>query len=74
MNVFSLTKFSTSSQCACEQQGAPHWKTQKDDIFEETEFYDFLKNRNFRNLTTDFENRTKPTADTKACVFLGVDH
>ena len=63
MNVFSLTKFSTSSQCACEQQGAPHWKTQKDDIFEETEFYD-----------TDFENRTKPPADTKACVFLGVDH
>ena len=27
--IFSLTKFLTSSLCACEQLGAPHWKHSK---------------------------------------------
>ena len=37
-------------------------------------FYDFLKNLSFRKLTTDFENRTKRQAETKACVLLDVNH
>ena len=49
--------------------------TQKVDIFEEMDFfYDFVKNRYFRKLTIDFENRTKNRikrpAETKVCVFL----
>ena len=32
------------------------------------------KNRIFRKLTTDFENRTKRQAETKACVVLDVYH
>ena len=48
--------------------------SKKDAIFEKRIFYDFLKNCNFRKLTTDFENRTKFQTETKACVFLDVDH
>ena len=33
--------------------------TQKVDIFEESELLRFSQNRNFRKLTTDFENRSK---------------
>ena len=80
-NVFSWTKFSTNSLCACEWLGAPYWKTltlkniKKVDIFKETEFLRFSKrNCNFRNLTTDFENRTKRPAETKAYIFLDIDH
>ena len=52
----SLTKFPTSSLCACEQLCAPHWKTLKKlTILKKQNFYDFLKNRNFQKLTTDFE-------------------
>ena len=53
-------------------------------FFEETEILRFskkspfpktdYKNRNFRKLTTDLENRTKRPVETKACVFLDVDH
>ena len=46
--MFLLAKFSTSSLCACEQLGAPHRKTLKT-----WNVYDFLKNRNFRQLTID---------------------
>ena len=37
-------------------------------------FYEFLKNRIFRNVTTDFENRTMRQAETKACLILDMDH
>ena len=58
--VISLTKVSTSSLYACEQLGASHWKTlKKFKFFKKWNFYDFHTNRNFRKLTTDFENRTK---------------
>ena len=42
-------------------------------VFKKRIFYDFLKNRNFRKLTTDIENRIKRQAETKPCVFLDVD-
>ena len=58
-NYCSLAKFSTSSLCACEQVGAPNNKTLKKVKFlKKRIFYDFLKSRNFQNLTKDFENRT----------------
>ena len=43
-------------------------------IFKKQIFYDFLKDRIFRKLTTDFENRTKHQAETKACILLDVDY
>ena len=68
--VLLLTKFVTSSLCAYEQLGAPHWKTVKKMIFFKKQiFYYFLKHHNFRKLTTDFENRTKRKAETKAASF-----
>ena len=71
----SLTKFPTSPLCACEQLGAPHWKSLKKlTCFKKRNFYDFLKNHNFQKLTTDFENRTKRQAETEACACLDVDH
>ena len=47
--------------------------TQNVDMFEETDFLRFSQNHNFRKLTTDFENRTKRPAETKAYVVLDVD-
>ena len=73
--LLSLTKFATISLCECEQIGAPHRKTvKKMTFFKKRICYDFLKNRYFRKLTTEFENRTKRQADTKEYVFLDVDH
>ena len=46
--------------------------TKRVNIFEKTDFYNFLKTRNFRKLNTDFENRTKRPAETKACILLDV--
>ena len=72
---FRLLNVQLSSLCACKQLGAPHWKTLKKFTFlKRRNFFDFLKNRIFRKLTTDFQNRTQRPADTKACVILDVDH
>ena len=44
------------------------------DISEVTEFLRFSQNHNyFRKLTTDFENRIKRPAETRAYVFLDDD-
>ena len=37
-------------------------------------FYEFLKNRIFRKLTTDFENCTRLQAETRNVLFLDVEH
>ena len=72
---FRLLNVQQSSLCACKQLGVPHWKTLKTFTFlKRRNFFDFLKNRIFRKLTTDFQNRTQRPANTKACVILDVDH
>ena len=69
-----FNQFLTSSLCACEQLVAPDWKTLKKLKFlKKQNFYNFLKNRIFRKLTTDFENRTKRQAETKPWVILDAD-
>ena len=56
------------------ERDAPDWKTLKMlQFLRRQNFYEFLKHRLFRNVTTDFENRTRRQADNKACLFLDVN-
>ena len=60
-----FTKFSTGALRACEQHGALDWKTLKMLKFlRKQNFYEFFKNRIFRKMTTDFENRSMRQAET----------
>ena len=58
----SLTNFSTSSLHTCEQRGASNCKILKKLKFlRRQNFYEFSE-----KVTTDFENRAKRQAETKA--------
>ena len=73
----SLIKFSTSSESlyAFQQRGASDWKTLKKLKFVRRQiFYEFLKNRLIRKSDDRFWKLCKRQADTKACVFLDMDH
>ena len=67
----SLTESSTSLLHACKRKKKKKKKKiKKLKFLKKQNFYDFLKNRLFEKVTTDFENHAKRQAETKAFALL----
>ena len=66
--VPSLNRFPTTALGACDHSGAPDCEPlTKFKFLTRPNFYEFLNNRIFRKLSTDFENSGKRQSAIKPC-------
>ena len=73
--IYRHSRFTKITPAFCRTSGAPYWKTFKTlQCLRRQKFYEYLKNRLFRKVSADVENRTRRQAQTKYASFLDVDN